>query len=82
MLFKYLLVLAAAALTGSDAQFRRVGRMGPREMEALLKAVDPATCRCGYPDQCQVNILITFFCTYFGQKKIGDFFKTSVIIIV
>ena len=51
-----LFLLALLSLAGCQADFRTFNRMGPREIEGLLKTVDPGTCRCSYTDRCQIMI--------------------------
>ena len=49
-------IVMATFISGSLADFRVMSRMGPREIEGLLKTVDPSTCRCSYQDRCQIVI--------------------------
>ena len=49
-------LLVSLITCGTMAQFGSYSRMGPREMERLLKTVDPNTCRCSQPDNCQIAI--------------------------
>lgn len=53
-----LLMTAVIALFSCqvEGQFSSYSRMGPREMEQMVKTIDPNTCRCSYPDQCQITI--------------------------